>query len=157
MMKKALYALVALTVALAPAAVAEPMEVTPLTIKSAEAQHNFSVEIANDPDEISYGLMNREGMDADKGMLFDFGQPRDPAMFMKDTLIPLDMLFISVDGKIEMIARNAVPGSLRTISAGIPVKAVLELNGGLAAELGVQPGDTVIHPIFGNSETDATE
>jgi len=157
MMKKALFALAALTVSLAPIAAADPMEVTPLTIKSGEAQHNFSVEIANDPDEISYGLMNRESMDADKGMLFDFAQPRDPAMFMKNTLIPLDMLFISVDGKVEMIARNTVPGSLRTISAGIPVKAVLELNGGLAAELGVQPGDTIIHPIFGNTETDAGE
>ncbi|MCF6328458.1 MAG: DUF192 domain-containing protein [Henriciella sp.] len=157
MMKKALYALAALTVSFTPVAMADPMEGTPLTIQTGGARLTFSVGIANDPDEISYGLMNRESMDADKGMLFDFAQPRDPAMFMKDTLIPLDMLFISVDGKIEMIARNAVPGSLRTISAGIPVKAVLELNGGLAAELGLQPGDTVIHPIFGNSETDATE
>ena len=156
-MKKALHALAALTVSLTPVAMADPMEVTPLTIQSGEVQHNFSVEVANDPDEISYGLMNRESMDDDKGMLFDFARPRDPAMFMKNTLIPLDMLFIAVDGKIEMIARNAVPGSLRTISAGVPVKAVLELNGGLAAELGLQPGDTIIHPIFGNSETDAGE
>ena len=157
MMKKALHAFAALTVSLTPVAMADPMEVTPLTIQSGEAQHNFSVEVANDPDEISYGLMNRESMDADKGMLFDFARPRDPAMFMKNTLIPLDMLFIAVDGKIEMIARNAVPGSLRTISAGVPVKAVLELNGGLATELGLQPGDKIIHPIFGNSETDAGE
>ena len=156
-MKKALYAFAALTVSLTPVAMADPMEVTLLTIQSGEVEHSFSVEVANDPDEISYGLMNRESMDDDKGMLFDFARPRDPAMFMKNTLIPLDMLFIAVDGKVEMIARNAVPGSLRTISAGVPVKAVLELNGGLAAELGLQPGDTVIHPIFGNSETDAGE
>lgn len=141
--------------ALAFGASADPMEVTPLVISSADATHEFSVEVANDPDEISFGLMERESMDADKGMLFDFTPPREPAMYMKNTLIPLDMLFISSDGSIEMIARNAVPGSLRTISPGVPVKAVLELNGGLAAELGIQPGDTVQHPIFGNVETSA--
>lgn len=141
--------------ALAFGASADPMEVTPLSISSADATHEFSVEVANDPDEISFGLMERESMDADKGMLFDFTPPREPAMYMKNTLIPLDMLFISSDGSIEMIARNTVPGSLRTISPGVPVKAVLELNGGLAAELGIQPGDTVQHPIFGNVETAA--
>lgn len=134
---------------------ADPMEVTPLSIASAEATHEFSVEVANDPDEISFGLMERESMDADKGMLFDFSPPREPAMYMKNTLISLDMLFIASDGSIEMIARNTVPGSLRTISPGVPVRAVLELNGGLAAELGIKPGDTVQHPIFGNVETSA--
>jgi len=126
------------------------MAVTPLTIESADVVHAFTVEIANDDEEISYGLMNRPEMDADKGMLFDFRQVRDTAMYMKNTLIPLDMIFIKEDGTIEMIARNAVPGSLRTISPGIPVRSVLEINGGKAAELGIQPGDTVIHPIFGN-------
>lgn len=133
---------------------ADPMLVTPLTIETDEGSHTFTVEIADDQEEISYGLMNRESMDADAGMLFDFAQPRDPAMYMKNTLISLDMLFISTDGTIEMIARNTVPGSLRTISAGIPVKAVLELNGGRAAELGIEPMDTVIHPIFGNTDTE---
>lgn len=137
-----------------PVAQADPMEVTPLTIVSADASHAFTVEVANDSEEISYGLMNREAMDADKGMLFDFNPPREPAMYMKNTLIPLDMLFISDNGAIDMIARNTVPGSLRTISPGIPVRAVLELNGGQAAELGIQPGDTVEHPLFGNTETE---
>ena len=73
-------------------------------------------------------------------------------MYMKNTLIPLDMLFIANDGRIEMIARNTVPGSLRTISPGVPVRGVLELNGGLSAELEIKPGDFVIHPIFGNLE-----
>lgn len=135
-----------------PVALADPMDVTPLTIESGDVQHVFSVEVANDAEEISYGLMNRDSMDADKGMLFDFAEPREPAMYMKDTLIPLDMLFISVNGKIEMIARNAVPGSLRTISPGVAVKGVLELNGGRAEELNLKPGDTVLHPIFGNAE-----
>ncbi len=131
-----------------PVVSADPMDVTPLAIQSGEATHDFSVEVANDPDEISYGLMDRPSMDADKGMLFDFGTPREPAMYMKNTLISLDMLFIRSDGTIEMIARNTVPGSLRTISAGVPVKSVLELNGGIASELGIMPGDKVIHPIF---------
>ncbi|GAB5459660.1 MAG: DUF192 domain-containing protein [Henriciella sp.] len=136
-----------------PVALADPMEVTPLTIESGETQHVFSVEVANDAEEISYGLMNRDSMAEDQGMLFEFAEPREPAMYMKDTLIPLDMLFISVNGKVEMIARNAVPGSLRTISPGVPVKGVLELNGGRAEALDIKPGDTVRHPIFGNTET----
>lgn len=138
---------------LAPAAMADPMEITPLTIVGAERRHEFSVEVANDSDEISFGLMERESLDADKGMLFDFNPPREPSMYMKNTLIPLDMLFISETGTIEMIARNTVPGSLRTISPGVPVRAVLEINGGQALDLGIAPGDTVEHPLFGNVAT----
>ena len=133
---------------------ADPMEVTPLSIVTDDAVHEFTVEVANDSEEISFGLMERESMDADKGMLFDFNPPREPAMYMKNTLIPLDMLFIAEDGYVEMIARNTVPGSLRTISPGVPVRAVLELNGGLAAELGILPGDTVQHPLFGNADAE---
>ncbi|NQY96139.1 MAG: DUF192 domain-containing protein [Henriciella sp.] len=144
-----------LVAALPIAAAADPMDVTPLSIVSAEATHEFSVEVADDAEEISFGLMERESMDADKGMLFDFNPPREPNMYMKNTLIPLDMLFIAADGHVEMIARNTVPGSLRTISPGVPVRAVLELKGGLAAELGIQPGDTVQHPLFGNVEAPA--
>lgn len=146
-------ALVALIASSIAAASADPMAVTPLTIKSGDTEHVFTVEVADDNEEIAFGLMDRESMDADKGMLFEFAQPRDPAMYMKNTLIPLDMLFISIDGKIEMIARNTVPGSLRTISPGVPVKSVLELNAGKSAELGIKPGDEVIHPIFGNTDT----
>lgn len=154
-MKRLCLSAFALTAAsLMGVASADPMEVTPLTIVSSEATHSFSVEVANDQEEISFGLMERESMDADKGMLFDFDPPREPAMYMKNTLIPLDMLFIASDGSIEMIARNAVPGSLRTISPGVPVRAVLELNGGQAADLGIEPGDTVQHPLFGNTDTE---
>lgn len=132
---------------------ADPMEVTPLTIISNDiTRHDFTVEVANDRDEISYGLMNRDSLNKDAGMLFDFDPPYEPAMYMKNTLIPLDMLFIGTDGRVEMIARNAVPGSLRTISPGMPVRGVLEINGGLAKSLGLQPGDIVVHPIFGNLE-----
>ena len=135
----------------APAALAE-LETSPLTIESSNGVHAFTVEIADEPEEITTGLMNRESMDPDAGMLFDFGQPREAAMWMKNTLIPLDMLFMAPDGQVIAIARNAVPGSLRTITPGVPVKAVLELNGGRAEELGIEPGDEVIHPIFGNAD-----
>ena len=141
------FALFALT---ASPALADPMEVTPLSIQSGETVHEFSVEVANDREEIAFGLMEREVLDAGTGMLFDFDPPREPSMYMKNTLISLDMLFIASDGSIEMIARNAVPGSLRTISPGVPVRAVLEIGGGQAAELGIQPGDTVQHPLFDN-------
>ncbi|MEE2879025.1 MAG: DUF192 domain-containing protein [Pseudomonadota bacterium] len=137
-------------VALAPViAVAQDLETGTLTIETEAGEQNFEIEIADEPEEISYGLMNRESLAENAGMLFDFGNPREPAMWMKNTLIPLDMLFISPDGTIQMIARNTVPGSLRTISPGMPVKGVLEINGGRAAELGIEPGDTVNHAIFG--------
>ena len=154
-MKQILLSAAAILAVAAPTAMADPMDVTPLTIVSAEASHEFSGEVANGREEISVGLMERESLDADKGMLFDFDPPREPSMVMKNTLIPLDMLFISDDGYVEMIARNTVPGSLRTISPGVPVRAVLEINGGQAAELGIQPGDTVEHPLFGNVAADA--
>ncbi|MEL8054855.1 MAG: DUF192 domain-containing protein [Pseudomonadota bacterium] len=151
MMKRTVVSALTAAFGLAASAFADPMAVTPLSIETDDATYTFTVEIADDQEEISFGLMERESMAADAGMLFDFNPPRDPQMFMKNTLIPLDMLFISSDGTIEMIARNAVPGSLRTISAGIPVAAVLEINGGRAAELGIEPLDTVIHPLFGNA------
>lgn len=135
----------------APAALAE-LETSPLSIESANGAHAFTVEIADEPEEITTGLMNRESMDPDAGMLFDFGQPREAAMWMKNTLIPLDMLFMDPQGKVIAIARETVPGSLRTITPGVPVKSVLELNGGRAEELGIEPGDKVIHPIFGNAD-----
>ena len=154
-MKRISIALFAGFAALCAPALADPMEVTPLSIVSADATHAFTVEVANDRDEISFGLMERESLDADKVMPLDFDPPREPSMFMKNTLIPLDMLFIADDGSIEMIARNTVPGSLRTISPGVPVRAVLEINGGQAAELGIVPGDTVQHPLFENVDTEA--
>ncbi|MEO1305588.1 MAG: DUF192 domain-containing protein, partial [Pseudomonadota bacterium] len=87
-------------------AAADPMDITPLTILSDDVTHEFTVEVADDRDEISFGLMERESMDADKGMLFDFDPPREPAMFMKNTLIPLDMLFINDDGGIKVFFMN---------------------------------------------------
>ncbi|KJS39733.1 MAG: hypothetical protein VR74_00655 [Hyphomonas sp. BRH_c22] len=126
------------------------LETGPLEIDTGDSVHKFTVELANDAEEIRTGLMDRESMAPNAGMLFDFGQPREASMWMKNTLIPLDMLFIAPDGKVLAIARNAVPGSLRTIGPGVPVKAVLELNGGRSEALGIEPGDMVRHEVLGN-------
>jgi uncharacterized membrane protein (UPF0127 family) len=127
------------------------LPVTPLTITSGEKTHAFTVEIASTPEEIQQGLMFRDSLAPDAGMLFDFGQSRPASMWMKNTLIPLDMLFMDETGKVVAIARNAVPGSTRSLGPGVPVRAVLELPGGRTRELCIVPGDSVKHPIFGAS------
>ncbi len=93
--------------------------------------------------------MFRQSLAADAGMLFDFKTPSMATMWMKNTLIPLDMLFVDEAGHIVNIAERTVPGSLATIAAAAPVRAVIELNGGTAARLGIRPGDRVVYPIFG--------
>lgn len=125
---------------------------SPLTVKVGEVDHAFTVDIADDAEEIRTGLMNRSEMPADSGMIFDFGDPREANMWMKNTLISLDMLFFNTDGVVIAIARNTTPGSLRTINPGLPVKGVLELNGGRSAELGIEPGAVIIHSVLGNTE-----
>lgn len=126
------------------------LAVAPLTVKTDDASHKFSVEMADTPEAITQGLMFRESLAPDAGMLFDFGEVRPASMWMKNTLIPLDILFIDADGQVIAVARNAVPGSLRSLGPGVPVRAVLEIGGGRAKALGIMPGDTVQHPIFGN-------
>ena len=121
-----------------------------LTIVTASGTHRFTVEIATTPQQMEQGLMFRPRLAADAGMLFDYGRPSMAMMWMKNTLIPLDMLFVDAQGRIVNIHERAVPGSLDTIAAAAPVRAVIELNGGTAARLGIRPGDKVIFPIFGN-------
>lgn len=141
--------LVFASAALAPLAFAQ-LETSDLSVVTDQSTHAFVVELADDPEEITTGLMHRESMDKTAGMLFDFGRPREANMWMKNTLIPLDMLFIDLEGEVVAIAHNAVPGSLRGLGADVPVKGVLEINGGLAEELGIEPGDVVKHEIFNN-------
>lgn len=123
-----------------------------LSVKSGDQSHAFEIEIADDSEEITRGLMFRESLAPDAGMLFDFGAPREANMWMKNVTIPLDMLFLSESGEIISIAHKAVPGSERRINPGVVVKGVLELNGGRAAELGIKPGDMVEHTIFEAAE-----
>ena len=92
--------------------------------------------------------MFREHMDDTHGMLFLFPNRTFRSFWMKNTLIPLDMLFIDVDGRIKKVHHSAVPGSLDTIPSDHPVSAVLEINGGLAKRLGIRVGDIVEHPAF---------
>lgn len=122
---------------------ARPAATVPLTIRSATGVHRFDVEVARTPQEQEKGLMFRNDLARDGGMLFPMTPPRTASFWMKDTLIPLDMLFIRTDGTIAFIGANAQPYDRTPVSAGIPVAAVLELRGGRAAELGVATGDRV--------------
>ena len=110
----------------------------------------FDVELALDDLHRAHGLMYRKQLGPYQGMLFDFFQEMPVSFWMKNTLIPLDMLFIAGDGTIKNIHANAVPLSTDPIPSNLPVRAVLEINGGSAALLGIKPGDKVKHPIFGN-------
>jgi Uncharacterized conserved protein len=118
----------------------------PLSIATANGPVEFTIELAVTPEERSQGLMHRETMDADHGMLFVFDQTRPVSMWMKNTILPLDMLFIDETGEIAGIAANTVPFSESIVSAPRPVRYVLELNAGVAAKKGIAPGDRVSHP-----------
>jgi uncharacterized protein len=121
-----------------------------LVIDTATGPRRFSVEIARTPEQQELGLMFRPSLAPDAGMLFDFGETRPVSFWMKNTFIPLDMLFISADGRVADIHEHAVPMSEATIDSRVPVRAVLELNGNTVEELGIRPGDVVHHAIFGN-------
>jgi len=139
-------ALAALSVSTGLSAGAGPTE--PLAIVSASGRHLFQVEIADEPGERATGLMNRFELAPDAGMLFDFGESQPVHMWMKNTYIPLDMVFIRADGTIHRIAANTVPQSLATISSGQPVRFVLEVAGGTAARLAIKRGDRVEHALI---------
>ena len=117
-------------------------------IVSKNGVHVFSVELALTDDQRATGLMNRKQLPEGRGMLFDFGRDQEISMWMKNTYIPLDMIFITRDGRIHRIAENTEPLSERIIPSGGPVRGVLEVIGGTARKLGLAPGDRVAHPIF---------
>jgi len=124
-----------------------------LTITSDGSDNVFSVEIADSEKEQSRGLMYRDVLDPDKGMLFEFAEPKVATIWMKNTGIPLDILFVRSNGKILKIEHSATPYSLRSASSEGSVAAVVELAGGRALELGIMPGDVVTHEFFGNAST----
>jgi len=113
--------------------------------------HEFSVEMAITPDQQTVGLMFRPSVPAEGGMLFDWGIPRDSQMWMRNTIAPLDMVFINADGTIRSIAENTVPQSLAVIDSRGPVRATLELAAGTTARLNIRVGDKVQQRIFGNA------
>ena len=108
----------------------------------------FAIEIADDPEEQVRGLMFRPALAADAGMLFVYATPRRANFWMRNTMIALDLIFIDDSGRIESIAERADPYSERVSSSQGDVRAVLEINGGLARALGIGRGDQVIHPAF---------
>jgi hypothetical protein len=125
---------------------AAPLE--PLEIASKNGVRVFAVEMALTPEEQAKGLMFRRELPEGQGMLFDFRKEQPTSFWMKNTYIPLDMIFIRADGTILRIAENTVPLSEALVSSGGPVRAVLEVIGGTARKLGIAPGDRVSHPIF---------
>ena len=118
-------------------------------IASKSGVHVFTVEIAGTEPERERGLMFRKELPGGQGMLFDFHRDQQVGFWMKNTLIPLDMLFIDRGGRIVNIAHSAKPLSEEVIMSGPPVRAVLEVAGGTAQRLGIEAGDRVYNPIFG--------
>jgi uncharacterized protein len=119
------------------------LEQVPLTISSGTKTHRFTVELARTVEEQATGLMNRSSLAPDRGMVFPFDPSREASFWMKNTLIPLDIIFVRADGTIANIAENTVPMSLQPVYSDGTVAAVLEIAGGRSAELGIKPGDRV--------------
>ncbi len=117
----------------------------PLIITSASGVHRFTTEIARTPEQQTHGMMFRTSIAPDRGMLFPYDPPVEAAFWMRNTLIPLDMIFIRSDGTIARIS-TATPHSEVPMPAGEPVAAVFEIAGGRAAELGIRPGDVADWP-----------
>jgi uncharacterized protein len=123
-------------------------ELDSLEVMTSTGPHAFQVEIADNDTTRERGLMDRRYMAADHGMLFEFDRDAPQSFWMKNSYIPLDMIFISPSGVVTHIAANAEPLSERVIPSGGPCLAVLELNGGIAASIGLRVGDKVLHPFF---------
>ena len=117
-----------------------------LVLKTHSGDHSFNIEVATTDRERALGLMFRRSLPENAGMLFLYDQAQPAAMWMKNTLIPLDMVFISADGKVHRIEQNAEPFSTSLIPSEGPVVGVLELNGGEAAKIGLKRGDKVLYP-----------
>jgi uncharacterized protein len=122
--------------------------VQPLEIVTKKGVQVFSVEMATTDEEKTTGLMYRKELADGKGMLFDFSPPQEISMWMKNTYISLDMIFIQADGRILRIAENTEPLSTKIISSGGLAKGVLEVIAGTAKKYGIEPGDRVGHPLF---------
>ena len=138
-------ALLAGLYAVGPASAADPRT---LEIASKTGVHAFAVEMATTDAERAQGLMNRKELPEGQGMLFDFQRDQEVGFWMKNTYIPLDMIFIRSDGRIMRIAENTEPLSEKIVPSNSPVRGVLEVSAGTARKLGIAVGDRVAHPIF---------
>ena len=122
----------------------QSLPVERLTVATRHGARTFSVMVADNDLTREIGLMHRRAMRPEEGMIFDFHDPQPVAFWMRNTLIPLDIIFIAPDGKILNIAENARPMDETPLPSAGPVRAVLEINGGLSAKLGIRPGDRVL-------------
>lgn len=129
-----------------------PVDKTVVVMQNGK-KHTFHLEIASKPIDVEIGLMYRKKMPKNHGMMFQLGPIARPVSFwMKNTLIPLDMLFVAPDGTIANIHRNAQPESLTSVPSQALVTAVIELNGGRADAVGLSIGDRVLHTYFGTAD-----
>jgi len=131
---------------LAPAAPGMGASTGTLVLKTSTGDHSFNIEVMVTDNERALGLMYRRSLPENAGMLFLYNPPQQATMWMKNTLIPLDMVFISPDARVHRIEENAEPFSQTLIPSDGDVVAVLELNGGEADKIGLKPGDKVIYP-----------
>ncbi len=136
----------ALVVVTLPLAACTSADETQLSIQSATGEHTFTVEVVDTTETRAQGLMYRQELADDAGMLFDFKQERPVSFWMRNTFIPLDMLFIEADGTVLNIHVNARPHDTTSIPSAGPVQFVLEIPGGRSVELGIEAGDQVTHP-----------
>ncbi len=127
---------------------AQTADLQKIDIVNKGGTHSFTVELAASDEERARGLMFRKELPEGRGMLFDFKDEQEVAFWMRNTYIPLDMIFIRADGTIRRIAANTEPLSERTVPSGGPVRFVLEVIGGTAKKLGIEPGDKVAGPIL---------
>ena len=132
------------------AAASAPLAVEKVVIETQGGPRMFRLEIAADDASRSYGLMHRTHLARNGGMLFDFKTPVMAAFWMKDTPLPLDLLFVRADGTVSTIAANAVPYSTAQIVSAEPIRAVIEINAGLARSMGIVPGSRVHASLFGD-------
>jgi len=139
---------VALALCALSGAGARAASIQPLEIVTRNGVQVFAVEMATTEEEKTTGLMYRKELPDGKGMLFDFTPEQEVSMWMKNTFISLDMIFIRADGRILRIAESTEPQSTRIISSGGPAKGVLEVIAGTARKYGIAPGDRVGHPLF---------
>ena len=121
-----------------------------LVLHTAKGDFAFTVEVADDGAERAKGLMFRDHLAADAGMLFDYGTEQEASFWMQNTLIPLDMIFIGADGIVKTIHVNARPLDTTSIPSGVPIRFVLEIPGGRSTEIGLAVGDKMEHPRVGS-------
>jgi uncharacterized membrane protein (UPF0127 family) len=142
------FLVLALILVAVPAWALETFGTSELTVETAGGPQKFTIELALSGAQMEQGLMFRRSLAPDAGMLFDFKSPTNVTMWMKNTLIPLDMLFLDERGRIIDIHERAVPLSTDIIAGDAPARYVIELNGGTAARLGIKRGDQVTSPYF---------